>query len=234
MSQEINLINPTLRRKRDWLSFDVVASMALVMLLVVSALSVYTSLQAAGMQRQGADLAAQVAAAQEALQLAKSSLATRKNDPAIEQESQELTAIVRQRKEVFRLAEGSASDGSGGVAEIMRGFSRQFVDGVWLTGFVVGPGNFEIRGRLIEPSLLPAYIRRLNSETAFRGRRFAALDMRAGSEDVPSASSTQAQGGAGAVAGLTANTATPPVIQKYTEFALRAVAAPATLPGVGK
>jgi hypothetical protein len=239
MSQEINLINPTLRRKRDWLTFDVVAPTAVVVLVVVGVLSVYTSLQAAGLQRQGADLAAQVAAVQEELQLTKTSLATRKNDPAIEQEAQSLSAAVRQRKEVFRLAEGSASDGSGGVAEIMRGFSRQFVDGVWLTGFVVGPGNFEIRGRLLEPSLLPAYIRRLNAEPAFRGRRFAALDMHAASEVTSAAGSPPASGGvppavSTLLGGAAPAAATPAAAPKYTEFALRAIAVPPAPAGAGQ
>lgn len=231
MSQEINLINPALRRKRDWLSFDAVAPTALVTLLVVGALSAYASLQAGSAQRASTDLAAQVAAVQEELQMAKTSLAARKNDPVIEQESQSLARAVRQRKEVLRLAEGSASDGSGGVAEIMRGFSRQTFEGVWLTGFTVGPGNFEIRGRLIEPSLLPAYIRRLNGEPAFRGRRFAALDMRAAGEDMPQAGTAPAKGAAAAGA---AATATPPAVPKYTEFALRAVAVPAAPAGAGQ
>jgi hypothetical protein len=231
MSQEINLLNPALRRKRDWLSFDVVAPTALITLLAVGALSAYAGMQAASAQRVSTDLSTQLAAVQEELQLAKSSLAGRKNDPAIEQESQSLASAVRQRREVLRLAEGSASNGSGGVAEIMRGFSRQSVEGVWLTGFTVGPGNFEIRGRLIEPSLLPAYIRRLNSEQAFRGRRFAALDMRAASEEMSPASTASAQG-VGAT--VTATTAMPPVVPKYTEFALRAVAVPTAPAGASQ
>lgn len=233
MSQEINLLNPSLRRKRDWLSFDIVAPAALAALLAVGALSVYASLQASAAQRLGADLAAQVAAVQEELQLARTSLTSRKNDPAVELESQHLNSTVRQRKEVFRLAEGSTSDGSGGVAEIMRGFSRQIVEGVWLTGFTVGPGNFEIRGRLIEPSLLPAYIRRLNGEQAFRGRRFAALDMRA-ADDASPAGSPSAPAVATLPGGAMPAAATPATVPKYTEFALRAIAVPPASAGAAQ
>jgi hypothetical protein len=42
----------------------------------------------------------------------------------------------------------------------------------------------EIRGRTIDPALLPEYIQRMNKEPAFQGRAFSALKLAEGKIDV--------------------------------------------------
>lgn len=221
MSQEINLLNPALRHKRDWLAFDMVAGGAALALLVVVVFYAFAAVQARTAQQRYAALADEVQMGQKELQAATAQLATRKSDPALEQEAERLKSALNQRRELFRMASGFASSGNGGVADVMRGFSRQIVDGVWLTGFVVAPDDFEIRGRLLDSSLLPTYIRRLNAEPALRGRQFVALDMRAVAEDVAAAGA--------------ANPAEKPkvvsTVPRYTEFVLRASAASNPPPG---
>ena len=65
-----------------------------------------------------------------------------------------------------------------GIAEYLRAFSRQSVNGLWLTGFtIVGNGELEIRGRVLSPDLVPSYIQRLNREQVLAGRSFARLEM---------------------------------------------------------
>lgn len=221
MSQEINLLNPALRHKRDWLAFDMVAGGAALALLVVVVFYAFAAVQARTMQQRYAALAEEVQKGQKELQAATAQLATRKSDPALEQEAERLKSALNQRRELFRMAAGFAASGNGGVADVMRGFSRQIVDGVWLTGFVVAPDDFEIRGRLLDSSLLPTYIRRLNAEPALRGRQFVALDMRAVAEDVAAA------GAANVVEKPKAVSAVP----RYTEFVLRASAASNLSPG---
>ena len=223
MSQEINLVNPALRPKRDWLAFQGVVAAAAVSLLLVTALYAYARVSA------GTSLQAQVAvknrleALQQEVQSAQAALTARVSDPQLEKEVVRMTVAVKQRGEVLRLAEELATHSSGGVAEVMRGFSRQRMEGVWLTGFSVGPGGFDIRGRLLDPASLPAYIRRLNAEIAFRGRSFAALDMQG---VVPQPQPVDA-GAAAAIPASTQLQAAGPA--RYTEFALRAtlVVAPA-------
>ena len=78
------------------------------------------------------------------------------------------------------------------------------------------------------PSLLPAYIRKPNGEPAFKGRSFAALDMRAGTSEAsagaaPVPSSASGSGGAAPVA-------QSPSLPRFTEFALQA-SPPATAAG---
>ncbi len=65
-----------------------------------------------------------------------------------------------------------------GFAEYLQAFSRQAIDGLWLTGFtIVGGGDITIEGRVIQPELVPHYIQRLNREQTLQGRTFATLEM---------------------------------------------------------
>ncbi|MDE2584906.1 MAG: hypothetical protein KGN39_05860, partial [Betaproteobacteria bacterium] len=92
---------------------------------------------------------------------------------------------------------------------------------LWLTGFEIGPGGLEmeIRGRMVNQSLLPRYIQRLDNEPRFRGRRFAALEMRGvdGSDKAEKDSDKPA----GLPASGLAKTEPSAGPAKYVEFVLR-------------
>lgn len=177
MSQEINLLNPALRPKRDWLDFRHVAMATGVAALMVAAVAAVVRYEFAGREREQAAVASRLELARQSMQSMQSALAVRKSDPSLTPALEQLEATLAQRREVLKLARGLAAD-TGGAAEAMRGFSRQRLEGLWLTAFSIGPAGFELSGRALDPLLLPTYIGRLNAEPAFRGRRFAALDMR--------------------------------------------------------
>lgn len=223
MSQEINLLNPALRPRRDWLSFGSVSLAGLTALLVVGVgAAVVRAHLSTGMQAQQ-EAARQLSVVREEVQALQSALAGRRADPLLAQEAARLAATVARRREVLRLARDLAAE-PGEVADVMRGLSRQRTEGVWLTGFNVGPEGFDLSGRLLDPGLLPTYIRKLNAEPAFRGRHFAALDM-LGVEPPPPVSATpppQPQPTTGQTAGA-------PV--RYVEFSLKATAASVKSPG---
>ena len=64
------------------------------------------------------------------------------------------------------------------AGEYLRAFSRQSLDGLWLTAFTItGAGELEISGRALRPDLVPAYIQRLNEEEVLAGRSFARFEM---------------------------------------------------------
>jgi len=209
MSQEINLVNPALLPKRDLLTFRFVAPAAALALVLVAALHLHARFAAADGERLRSESASRLAALQQELKGLQERLAARRQDPALEKEVERMRGVVAQRQEVLRLATGLAGDG-GDAADIMRGFARQRIDGVWLTGFAIGAAGVDIRGRLLDPAMLPAYIRRLNGEPAFRGRQFAALDMQGVVPQPPAP-------GAPPAAPLPPGTPT-----RFTEFTLRA------------
>lgn len=178
MSQQINLILDRFQPRFDWLALPVVLTGALVLVLGVVALAGYQQWQLAALRGEESRLAGEAKALQMQMQALGTTLAARRPDPALDAGMARLRADIAQRGEVLRvLREGRIGDGEPGYAEVLAGFSRQVVEGAWLTGFAVQGKEIEIRGRVTEPARLPVYIGRLNGEPAFSGRHFAALDM---------------------------------------------------------
>jgi len=221
VSQEINLLNPALRPQLDWLSFRMVAPATLIVLALLVASTAFVRYRLATAQREERAASAQLAAARQEMQSLQSALAARKQSPALIAEAGRLQAAIGQRREVLRLANGLAAQ-KDSVAGVMRGFSQQRVDGVWLTAFSVGPSGFDLSGRLLDPALLPAYIRRLNAEPAFRGRHFAALDMRGVEPEAKGDTSRPAPATVAAAASTLASALAVEAPRRFTEFSLKA------------
>jgi hypothetical protein len=208
MSQQINLLLPALRPRFDWLALPVVAAAALAGLVLISLLAVFGVTQAANLKAREAEIRSQLAAVQQQVQALGQSLAARKGDSGLDARIEAARLALTQRQEVLAVIErGDVTQGNA-YSGLLQGFSRQTVDGVWLFGFAFADKEIEIRGRLLDPALLPTYINKLNDEPAFAGRRFAALDMKSfdpadAKRDDPAAA------------------AKAKVSVRYTEFALR-------------
>ncbi|UCV19887.1 PilN domain-containing protein [Ferribacterium limneticum] len=208
MSQQINLLLPALRPRFDWLALPVVASVALAGLVLISILAVLGLTQAVNLKASEAEIKNQLAAVQQQVQTLGQSLAARQGDTSLDRQIATARLALTQRQEVLAvIAQGDITQGSA-YSGLLQGFSRQIVDGVWLVGFGFADKEIEIRGRLLDPALLPTYINRLNDEPAFAGRRFAALDMK-GFEPADDKGNDPAS---------SVKTRVP---ARYTEFALR-------------
>lgn len=179
MSAQINLYHPRYRRQRDPLTLNNVALVAGVCYLVLAAASGWAWQGMAQRRDAAAAAETQLKNAREQLAASAKALAQRKSDPKVQVELDRAEALLRSRAEIARLLEGGAIGSGGGFADFLRGFARQTPDGLWLTGFTIGNGgsDIEIRGSMLDPALLPDYIRRLGAEKAFQGRSFASLTM---------------------------------------------------------
>jgi hypothetical protein len=208
MSQQINLLLPELRPRFDWLALPVVAGAALAGLLLLVGMAVMTAMTADGLKTREIDVRNHLAALQQQIQSLGRSLGARQADTTLDQQIAATRLAVSQRQEVLNVIARGDVAGSSAYSGLLQGFSRQIVDGVWLVGFGFAQKDVEIRGRLIDPALLPIYINRLNAEPAFAGRRFATLDMK-GVEP------TELKADAAPTAAKAVTTA------RYTEFVLR-------------
>lgn len=176
MRRHLNLYDPSLRRQRQWLTLPNIAAAAAGLFLLILVWG-FLARGEAYRQEQGLRIAAEELSA---LQQETAALANRvaglKADPRLERELRETEATLAMHREILDWLERSGETPPGGAyADYLRGLARQTIDGVWLTVFTVGShgAGMEIRGRTLDPALLPDYIRRLNGERAFQGRRFA-------------------------------------------------------------
>lgn len=178
MSQQINLLLPALRPRFDWLSLPVVLGVALLGLLLLAILGGMGGMQLERLRGAEADIKEQVQAAQLQIQTLGQKLTARQGDSSLDQHITLARQAVTQRQEVLSVIARGDVTRANAYSGLLQGFSRQIVNGVWLQGFTFTEQDIEMRGRLIDPALLPTYISKLNGEPAFTGRRFSALDMK--------------------------------------------------------
>lgn len=187
MTQYINLYDPALRRESPIVSAGQLAVALAVVAVAFAAWATLLGGQVRAMAQEAESLEAQLVAQRTQLAEVGKALAERKPDVALAAELAVVEATLTARREVIGVLEGGGIGNKTGFSAYLRAFSRQTMQGLWLTGFEISGGGAEmaIHGRALEAALLPRYIRRLNDEAAFRGRNFAALKMEA-AEDEPS------------------------------------------------
>lgn len=177
MAQQINLINPALRKKRDLLTAIPLSIATGILLVLIVVAAFFAHQQADTVQAEADKRAAELKKSQERLAELGKVVAETKPDPKLAEELENARTLLNLREEIVTIVEGGALGKKGGFSEYMRGFTRQVPRDLWLTGFVLSPTgeNMEIRGRMMNAAALPEFIRRLNSETIFQGVGFSSL-----------------------------------------------------------
>lgn len=178
MSQNINLLGPAFRKQRQLLSLATVAQCLAVTLVALFGYNYY-------LQQQVNGLVAELASAEGLLKSQRGYVERLQNKPTAAKPDAQLDADIARYENELKLArdamealKGGAFGNQKGFAEYLRAFSRQSVNGLWLTGFTIaGSGELEIRGRTLSPDLVPNYIQRLNKEQVLAGHSFARLEM---------------------------------------------------------
>jgi hypothetical protein len=177
MSQNVNLLTPAFRKQRQVLTLGVVVQCFAIILAAAGGYHYYLAQQVKG-------LAEETASAQGLLKSQRTYVDRAKGKSAAKPDAQMDADIARYESELKVAREsidalkGGALGNQQGFAEYLRAFSRQSMNGLWLTGFTIaGNGELEIHGRVLSPDLVPGYIQRLNKEQVLAGRSFARLEM---------------------------------------------------------
>lgn len=224
MSQQINLYNAAFRPKRELLTAQSLAIATLAAALLVGVAATWARFDARARATELAAAQAAQKSAQERLDAARRLAEMRKPSAVLQAELAEKKALLAMRGEVLAvLQDGMGDKGGVGFSEYLRGLGRQMVSGLWLTGFAVSAGgaDMSLRGRALDKSLLPDYVRRLNAEKAFAGKSFAGLRMDARQDGAAApAGGVKTSGPAAAPGAVAARPAAA-----YIEFQLAATAA---------
>jgi hypothetical protein len=177
LTQYINLYAASLREQRPFPAAVHVAAACLVAAVAVFGWSRVTVSRADDLAEQARALDARLAAEREQITALGRTLASRKADAVVAEAVAASEAQLARRREVLALLDGGGTGTTSGFAEVLRGFARQSMQGLWLTSFDIAAGGEElaISGRALDAELVPKYIRRLNAEKVFQGRSFAAL-----------------------------------------------------------
>lgn len=185
MSQQINLYSPIfLKQKKYFSSATMLEALALV-LAGALAFYGYAWYQVSALVKQAAETEKRLKLEQARLAKLTEEISRRHRDQQLEAEVANLEALVKTRQELVGVLQTGAIGNTQGYSEYMRAFARQSLNGLWLTGFsITGAGDeMELRGRVLTPELVPAYIRRLNREPLLQGKQFVTLQMSLPKED---------------------------------------------------
>lgn len=179
MSQYINLFGPAFRKPRLLLSLNRAAILAGVAALVMIGLLFYNRHQVEGLRAEVASAQGLLKAQSRYTDRLKGEGAAQKTNGGLASEVARLEMELKSARDAMGVLEGGALGNRNGFANYLQAFSRQALDGLWLTGFTVGgAGDVAIQGRVISADLLPEYIQKMNKEPALQGRAFSALEMR--------------------------------------------------------
>ncbi len=179
MSQQINLFNPIFLKQRKYFS-TVAMLQALGLLLLGSTLvAIYANFQVSALSKQAAISTAQLSTSQAQLAKITAEYGPRQKNKALENQLQQAEAEMQSLKQVFNVLQKGDMGNTKGYSGYFRAFSRQIVDGVWLTSVsLVGAGNeVELQGRALQPDLVPTYMNHLKREPVMQGKSFGTLEM---------------------------------------------------------
>ena len=178
MSQQINLLDPLARKKRFAFSSTTAISYGIgVAVLLALLLAVYEDYRLQGIEVEARAVARSLKEASLASEKAASAQVPRKPSAELEARIAELNAQLKSRQDIIDALKSGAVGTTSGFSEYMRVFSRQSLDGLWLTGFDIASGgnDLTLAGRALRADLVPAYLERLNRETPMQGRQFASM-----------------------------------------------------------
>lgn len=177
MSQNINLFSPALRKPRQLLTLAVVAQLLGITLAALFSYNYYLQQQVNGLTAELAAVEKLLRAQGDFVDKLKAKSVPHVSEAELDSEITQLEAELKLAEESIAAMKGGAFGSQRGFAEHLRAFSRQAIGGLWLTGFSIGSGELEIRGRTLSPDLLPSFIQRLNREKVLAGHPIARLEM---------------------------------------------------------
>ena len=177
--QQINLFNPAFQPQKQVLSSATIALAVGAVVAGVAILAVIGRMETAELRRQAASGASHLEKSQARLASANREFIPRQKDATLEAQIAEAsTQLAAMRHISGALSRGELGD-TGGFAGYFKALARQSVQGLWLTGVTVGAGGAQIgiKGRTVDPAMVPGYLNRLTHEPLMQGKSFASLQI---------------------------------------------------------
>lgn len=179
MNQQINLYQPIFRKERKILSFGALVYACVMVAATLLAISGYGWWQAMALQREIGILEAQHKGQVAQLERITREVTKRVSADHTQNEILNLEKELQAERYILSVLDGKQLRNIKGFSAYFQSFSRQIIQGMWLTGFTVAKGGktVEIRGSSLEPGLVPQFVQGLSNETRLKGTRFSVLQM---------------------------------------------------------
>ena len=179
MSQQINLLNPSLIKQKDFLNPNTIVITLGVLLACMLGYYGYAQKQLSMLTAQRSQTAQELLAAQATLQQTTLLHTPHAANKALVDQIAQLEQKEAMQQQILQTVNQSSATPEKGYAALMRAFAKQSLDGLWLTSFSIDSRSeqLNISGRTLQGDLVPEYIARLGNEPALKGKLFSALNM---------------------------------------------------------
>lgn len=177
MTQNINLYDPSLRARRDWLTAGNAAAALGACVLATALAAGWAQHDLNTVRQPAADAATALKSAQAELLALAQRAGEAKPDARLQAELKLAQTALVQRQSALELLQAGGFGHETGHAGTLSAFARQSIDGLWLTGVALDHQQVALRGRALSPELIPTYVSRLQREAALQGRAFRALQI---------------------------------------------------------
>ncbi len=175
MSQQINLLNLSLRKQKEVLTPAHMVQACAGVLLVLCALSAYVYQQTRSLDAQRADWVKRSEDAKLGMARAAQQFPARQPSPMLQTEIKLVEGKIHTRDQVFGVLNSGVVGKTQGFSPLLEAFARQGVQGLWLTRIDMDAAGDRmiIGGNALSADLIPQYMTRLSAEQALHGRSFS-------------------------------------------------------------
>lgn len=179
MSQQINLLNPSLIKQKDFFNPNTIVITLGILLALMLGYYSYAQKQLSLLTSQRSQIAQEVTAAQATLQQTALLHTSHEINKGLIEQIAQLEQKQAMQQQILHTVNQSSATPEKGYAAMMRAFAKQSLDGLWLTSFSISSTSeqLNISGRTLQGDLVPEYISRLGHEPALKGKLFSALNM---------------------------------------------------------
>lgn len=237
MSQQINLFNPVFLKQAKYFSAVTMAQSLAVVFVGTLLIFAYSAYQNGVLEKTAQATADEVKQRRDQLLKFGAEYSGSGSSKLLEEELARLEARLKTRQQLLSELKGGGDASDEGFSGHMAALSRQSIQGVWLTGFLLGGTGSDVvlKGRALNAELVPTYLRSLGGSDTLRGRAVTDLKM-AAREEAPKAEPATAEAQAAKAApAAPATPAETPAIQRFVEFVVTmGPAAPAPKPASAK
>ena len=185
MSQQINLYNPVFLKQDKQFSARAMAQAMVLMICGLVLLFILANYRIADTRAQAKTVSAQLEVARNQIVKVVQQTKPVERNPNLEGDIRKMEARVAGNRAVLNFLQKGDFGSHVAYSEVLLALARKTMPGVWLTGVSLNDADngIDMSGQVLQPVLLPAYIKSLSSETAFKGKSFSSVLMRAPGSD---------------------------------------------------
>jgi hypothetical protein len=179
VSQQINLFNPLFLKQRKHFSARTMLQALVLLLAGTLALYGYARYSSRALEQLVAGASRQLATQREQLTRFLKEYSPQGQSTLLEQEIASAETRLKQRRELLATLRSGGLGNTEGFSRYLVAFARQSIEGIWLTDISVGndENDLTLKGGVLQPDLVPAYVKALNREDVMRGRQVTDLKL---------------------------------------------------------